>query len=177
MQAEAACPVIIPAFVADPLGSSSSQTRDCLANMDKLLEFASEHTILVLALISVFLMFIFTEVRRGTRPYRELEPAQAIRLINDGAVLIDLRQPDAFRNGHIAGAVNYPADRIEAHVDDIRKRIKKAQEQTLILYCDTGMTSARPAGLLAKQELGVEIVNLKGGVTAWQRDNLPLKKG
>lgn len=144
--------------------------------MDKLLEFASEHTILVLALITVFLLFIFTEIRRSTRPYKEVEPGQAIRLINDGAVLVDLRQPDAYRKGHIAGAANYPADRIEAHVDDIRKRVKKAQQQPVLIYCDTGMTSARPATLLVKEELGVDIVSLKGGVTAWQRENLPLKK-
>ncbi|MDQ2069866.1 rhodanese-like domain-containing protein [Natronospira bacteriovora] len=145
--------------------------------MEKLLEFASEHTILVLALVTVFVLFVFSEIRRGTRPFRDVEPGQATRLINDGAVVVDLRQPDAYRNGHIAGAANYPGDRIEAHVDDIRKRLKKAHQQPLLVYCDTGMTSARPATWLARQELGVEVINLKGGVTAWQRENLPLKKG
>ncbi|MEA5444965.1 rhodanese-like domain-containing protein [Gammaproteobacteria bacterium AB-CW1] len=145
--------------------------------MDRVLEFASHHPILVLALVSVFALFLFTEFRRLSRPYREVEPGQATRLINDGAVVVDVRQPDVFKRGHIAGAANYPADRFDAFEDELNKRLKQAKTQMVLLYCEMGMTSARTATQLAKKQAELDVVHLKGGITAWQRENLPLRKG
>ncbi|MCP1728105.1 rhodanese-related sulfurtransferase [Natronospira proteinivora] len=144
--------------------------------MDRVVEFASQNPLLVMAFITLLLVFIFTEIRRASRGYKDVETGPATRMINDGAVVIDVRQPDAYRKGHVAGAANYPVDRIEAHADDIAKRVKKAKGQPILIYDDMGMGAGKAAAALVKQELGVEIYNLKGGLTAWQRENLPLKK-
>lgn len=141
------------------------------------MEFAGHRPLLVLALVVVFVLFLANELRRSMRGFREIGPAEATRMINDGAVVIDVRDPGNYKGGHIAGAVNYPADRVDAHLDEIKKRIGKAGDQPVLVYCDAGISSARVAAQLTKQELGVAVCNLKGGLGAWRQENMPLKKG
>lgn len=145
--------------------------------MERLQEFIEHNTLLSLAFAVVLGIFIFTEIQRARRPYREVGPAEATRLINDGALVLDLRDPAAFKKGHIAGAVNFPSDRLEGQLDEIRKRAKKAAGRPLVIYDEHGMGVSASAGKLAGAELGGEIVSLKGGVHAWKGENLPLKKG
>jgi len=144
--------------------------------MERVIEFASHNPILVLAFVAILGLFIFTEIRRSMRGYREVEPTQATRMINDGALVIDVRQPDVFKKGHVAGAANFPAERIDGQMDEINKRVKKAKGQPVLVYDELGMSGGRVASQLAKKELGVEIFNLKGGLTAWKRENMPVKK-
>jgi rhodanese-related sulfurtransferase len=144
--------------------------------MERLVDFASHNPLLVTAFAVLLGLFIYTEIRRARRGYREVEPAEATRLINDGAVVIDVREPDAYKAGHISGARNHPAGLIDGRLDDIRRLVKKAHGQPVLVYCDNGVTMARPASLLAHSELGAEVVCLRGGLNAWRRENLPLKK-
>ncbi len=145
--------------------------------MERLLEFTEHNPLLMAAFLAVLGIFIVTEIMRARRPYREAQPAEATRLINDGAVAVDLRDPEAYRKGHVAGALNYPADRLDARMDEIRKRLKKAKARAVVIYDEHGMGVANAARLLAEAEPEAEIVNLKGGVTAWRRESLPLKQG
>jgi|GEM_PF-568110 len=144
--------------------------------MDRVIDFASHNPILVMAFIALLVVFIVSEIRRANRGYREVETGQATRLINDGAVVLDIRQPDAYREGHIAGAANYPVERIDAHVEDIAKRVKKGRGQPVLIYDEMGMGVGKAANALKKAELGAELYSLKGGMAAWKRESLPLKK-
>lgn len=140
------------------------------------MEFAAHRPLLVLALVVTFLLLVGNELRRTMRGFREVGSAEATRLINDGALVIDLREPGSFKGGHVATAVNMPADRIDTQYEDIGKRAEKAGD-AVIVYCDHGVTSARVAQQLVKQLPEKTVCHLKGGVTAWRQDNMPLKKG
>lgn len=140
--------------------------------MDTYLEFAGNHPLLVSALLLSFFVLIFTELQRKARGLTNLDPQDAVRLINNDAVVIDLRSTEAFARGHIVNAKNIPFEDLSADKDKISKYAKK----TIVTVCDAGMTSSKLVDSLRKT--GVEnIFGLKGGINAWTQANLPLVTG
>lgn len=137
--------------------------------MDAYLEFASNHVILVTALMISFFMVIFTELRRKASGITSVEPQAAVGLINNDAAIIDLRSADAFARGHIVGARNIPFDELEAN----QSKIDALKDKPILTVCDAGMTSGRAVTSLKKA--GIErVYGLKGGISAWTQANLPL---
>lgn len=76
-------------------------------------------------------------------------------LTND-AIIVDVRKPERFRQGHIPMAVNVPMERIE------KKQVTLPYSHILILYCDTGGTSMQAAYILS--EMGYQVINCVGGL-------------
>ena len=140
--------------------------------MNTYLEFASNHPLIIGALMFSFFLLIFSELRRKSLGITNIEPQAAVALINADAVVIDLRSADAFARGHIVSAKNIPMDELDADSEKIRKLSSKP----ILTVCDAGMTSTRAADKLRKA--GFESVyGLKGGITAWTQANLPLVTG
>ena len=59
--------------------------------MDQYLEFVSNNTILVVGLLASFFLLVFTEIRRKTSGLVNVEPGQAVKLINNDAQVLDIR--------------------------------------------------------------------------------------
>ena len=137
--------------------------------MDTYLEFASNHVILATALTFSFFLLIFSELRRKAGAISTVEPQAAVSLINADAVIIDLRNPEAFARGHIVNAKNIPIDELDAN----QEKLSKMKSSAILAVCDAGVTSKRAVDTLRKS--GMESVyGLKGGITAWTAANLPL---
>ncbi|MDH3581983.1 MAG: rhodanese-like domain-containing protein [Hyphomicrobiales bacterium] len=137
--------------------------------MDTYLEFASNHVILVTALTLSFFLLIFTELRRKAGAVTSIEPQAAVSLINADAVVIDLRNAEAFARGHIVNAKNIPFDELDAN----QEKLDKMKSKAILAVCDAGVNSNRAVDKLRKS--GMESVyGLKGGITAWTTANLPL---
>jgi rhodanese-related sulfurtransferase len=137
--------------------------------MNTYLEFAGNHPLLVGALAFSFFLLVFTELQRKARGLTNIEPQDAVKLINSDAVVIDLRNAEAFARGHIVNAKNIPFDELQANKDKITKYAKKA----IIAVCDGGMTSGKVVDSMRKS--GIEnVYGLKGGISAWTQANLPL---
>ena len=114
-------------------------------------------------------MLLWPFVRRSTGgPW--VNAAQATQLINrEDALVLDVRDPGEYDAGHILGAKNYPLKQLESG------EVAKRKNQPLIVYCDGGQRSQKAAALLRKQ--GYEkVVNLSGGLGAWQQAGLPVEK-
>ena len=140
--------------------------------MDRYLEFASNHVLLVSALMFSFFLLIFTELRRKSRGLTHIEPPEAVKLINNDAYVIDLRSAEAFKRGHIVNAKNIQLDELSAQEDKIRKNASRP----ILAVCEAGMTSTRAVDSLRK--LGLEnVYGLKGGINAWTEASLPLVTG
>jgi len=140
--------------------------------MDNIFEFASNHPLLVAALVGSFLFAIFTELRRKSSGLIEIDASNAVKLINNDAAVIDLRGADAYSAGHIVNARNIPADELEA------KSAALGQDKTkpVVAVCDAGISSKRAVNMLKGQ--GFESVySLRGGMTGWSRDGLPVVTG
>ena len=137
--------------------------------MNIYLEFAGNHPLLVGALAFSFFLLVFTELQRKARGLTNIEPQDAVKLINSDAVVIDLRNAEAFARGHIVNAKNIPFDELQANKDKIAKYAKKA----IVAVCDGGMTSGKVVESMRKS--GIEnVYGLKGGIRAWTQANLPL---
>jgi rhodanese-related sulfurtransferase len=138
--------------------------------MAQLAEFAGNHIWLVTGLFVASLAVMFYEIRLRAQGATHVSAADAVRLINKGALVIDVRKPDEFETGHIVNARNVPAERVQQG-DEINKK----KDKILLTVCADGSTSGRAAGHLRKS--GYEnAFSLKGGLAGWRADNLPLVK-
>lgn len=136
--------------------------------MQEFAEFASANLILVTGLIASGLAVLFYELRLKARDIGSLSAAMAVRVINDGVAVIDLRSAELFAAGHIVDAKNIPEAKLleePAALDGNRKGT--------LLVCDTGSRSANVAAQLRKRATQ-NIFTIKGGLAAWQQDNLPV---
>jgi rhodanese-related sulfurtransferase len=139
--------------------------------MNQFLEFATNHPFLVGAAVLMAIVVAVHEYRLRTKTFASIGPADAVRLMNQGGVLVDIREKAAFDAGHIAGARHVPG----AAIADGAKPLEKYREKPVIAYCDTGMTAGSAARQLAR--LGFkQAYNLRGGLAAWRQENLPVVK-
>ncbi len=136
--------------------------------MDQLIEFTNAHPILVTGLIAMALATIFYELRLRTGGLSGVSALQAVRLINDGGRVVDVREKTLFDSGHIVDAVNIPATELAG---DNSARFKKAK--SVILVCDNGVSSGKCVDPLRKAGLE-NAFSLKGGLAAWRNENLPI---
>jgi len=139
--------------------------------MQRLFEYIGNHPYLATAAVVAAALVAFYEIRERLQAFAALTAAQAVRLMNQGALLIDLRGKDSYDAGHIGDARNVPMAELESQAESL----KKWRDKTVITYCDSGVNGAGGARVLTK--LGfTKVFNLQGGVAAWVKDNLPLVK-
>lgn len=138
--------------------------------MERVLQYISNHPLLSAATVLVAAIAIAFELRIRGRTVMALAPAQAVRLINDGAVVIDLRAAEAFATGHIIGARNIPA----AQFADAVASLTKFRDKPVVLCGDTSSGAVALKQLQAQGFL--KAAELRGGVEGWKQDNLPLVK-
>lgn len=140
--------------------------------MGPLAEFVTNHPLLALSVLVSLLAVILYELRLRTQGLYRLSTSDAVRLINKGATIIDVRKAEAFGAGHIVNARNVPLEAIEK---DPGGAVDKAKNRPLLTVCDNGSSSAKAAGTLRRA--GYEIVfSLRGGLSSWRGENLPLVK-
>jgi rhodanese-related sulfurtransferase len=119
----------------------------------------------------VALVAMVLEIRHRARGSAAVGPSDAVLLANQGALMLDVRTDEQYAEGHIIDARHLKNADLASSVDTL----KKYKEKPVVVYCDTGSTSAAAARLLKSQGFA-KVVNLRGGVQAWKQDNLPLVK-
>ena len=134
------------------------------------MDFVRNNLLLIVVAFASGAMLLWPLVRRSAGgPY--VDPAGATHLINrEDALVVDVRDPGEYGAGHILGAKNVPVDRI-GEKGDLGKRM----DRPLIVYCDTGSRAGKAAGALRQQGF-TRVVNLSGGLGAWQSAGLPIEK-
>ncbi|MEX1994602.1 MAG: rhodanese-like domain-containing protein [Steroidobacteraceae bacterium] len=140
--------------------------------MDQLLDYFTNHPLLAGAAVLMTLLVLGYELRQRSVGTIAVAPNDAIRMMNTGAVLVDLRSANQFKDGHIEGARSVPGDALAADP----KALERLAGKTLVLYCDNGATTA--AALRTLTRAGVkDVFSLRGGLAAWKQENLPVVKG
>lgn len=137
--------------------------------MEQYLEFIGNHTLLVGGLVFTFFLLVFTELRRKTLGVTSIEPQAVVKLMNNDAVVIDLRSAEAFARGHIVHAKNIPFDELSARSE----AIEKYKSKPIVAVCEAGMTSGKAVQTLRKAGMN-DVFGLRGGIAAWTQANLPL---
>ena len=139
--------------------------------MQRLLDFIGHHPYLAGATLLAAIAVLVFELRARVHAFAALSAMQAVRLMNQGALVIDLRSKELYDAGHIVDARNVPVADLESQAD----ALKKWRDKSVITYCDSGANGAGAARSLTK--LGfTKVFNLQGGLNAWVKDNLPLAK-
>jgi rhodanese-related sulfurtransferase len=139
--------------------------------MDRLLEYISHHPWYAGGAAVAALLVIAYELRARSENIAAVSPQEVVRLMNQGALVIDLRPADDFANGHVAGAKQMSGEQILKAGDTL----KKQKEKVVVVYDDTGSLGASAVRQLAAQGF-TKAFNLRGGITAWRAENLPLSK-
>ena len=95
-----------------------------------------------------------------------LDPQEALRLINEGALLIDVREPDEHARERIPDAKLVPLSRLTIPLD-------RNEAQQLIFHCRSGSRTGAAADKLAAAAGGDAYI-LRGGLDAWKAAGLPV---
>jgi rhodanese-related sulfurtransferase len=94
-----------------------------------------------------------------------IDPARAKRLIDDGAVLVDIREPDEHARERVPGALNQPLARLDA--------LQVGGAKAVIFHCRSGARTAGNAQRLAAAA-DCQAYLLEGGIDAWKKAGLPV---
>jgi rhodanese-related sulfurtransferase len=94
---------------------------------------------------------------------------QATRLINDGAVVLDVREPAEFSAGHLANSRNIPTGELDRRVAEL------PAGKPVVVVCASGSRAARAAAALRKTGRA-DVFCLDGGMSGWRQAGLPVVK-
>lgn len=139
--------------------------------MERYWDFFLNNWYLFAALAVVLVYWAITEVLRASRGIKALSPARATQMYNrEDALFVDVRGETEYQKAHLPAAINVPQTGLEERA----KVLDKYRGRPVIVYCNTGTNSGRAGAQLRK--MGVDpIFQLKGGINAWQSDNLPIE--
>ena len=141
-------------------------------NVSQWTQFIAHNALLFAALAAILIMLVNHELSHLAGAANMLAPAAAVRLINrDDTVVVDLRETADYNAGHIRSALNVPEPKLKERLAEL----SRYRERPLLLYCSMGQTAVRASKTL-KAAGFTQLYALKGGIGAWQQDNLPLAR-
>ena len=124
----------------------------------------------VLAIVVVAVWAVNTHRNKG---FKSVSTAEFAQIISDTTAvqLVDVRTKGEYDEGHISGALLIDTDSYNFQ-DKATAQLSK--EKPVAVYCRSGRRSASAASQLVK--LGYEVINLDGGILAWERAKMPIAK-
>ena len=99
--------------------------------------------------------------------------------INENPIIIDIREPDEYRKGHIPGAIHLPRGMLEFEIHNLVSACRadtavSNADHPIVLYCGTGGRSALAAQCM--ESMGyTNVKSMAGGLVAWATAHLPLE--
>lgn len=135
--------------------------------MDRVIEFAMNHPMLVGSFVALLVAFIVLESRRGGK---SVSSQQLTNLVNrENAVVLDVRDAKEFREGHITGSRNIPFAQLQSKLGEL----EQYKDAPIILVCKMGQ-HAGAAGRVLSTSGFKDVRRLTGGLSGWKADGLPL---
>ncbi|MEU0312018.1 rhodanese-like domain-containing protein [Nocardioides sp. NPDC006273] len=99
---------------------------------------------------------------------RETTIDQLAAALDQGAAVIDVREPAEFREGHVPGAINIPMDQLFARLGEVDR------DRSVHMVCASGNRSGAMTEVLTAN--GFDAINVAGGTNAWIRSGRPIEK-
>ena len=102
----------------------------------------------------------------------ELTPAdvQQRQAAGERLFILDVREPAEYAEGHIAGSTLIPLGQLANRIS------KLPQDRPIVAVCRSGNRSGAALSVLTRAGF-TNVLNLRGGMTAWARSGLPTKRG
>lgn len=102
-----------------------------------------------------------------------VDPIEANRRLREDpgrTVLLDVREPDEFRDVRVAGSALYPTSTFLLKMQELPK------DRPLLVICRSGNRSAAVTAYLLREGWS-DVANVAGGMIAWERSGLPVRRG
>ena len=117
----------------------------------------------VLVSITALIMAVAFMLSACDKGYEHISQDKAMQIMEEETdyLIVDVRRPDEFAEGHIEGAINVPNEEI---ADEVLEELPDT-DQLLLVYCRTGRRSKEAAEKLA--EIGYTNVYEIGGINTW----------
>jgi rhodanese-related sulfurtransferase len=139
--------------------------------MERLIEYVTNHPLLVGAAVLALIIVVTNESRLRATAFAAITSQELIRLMNQGALVLDIRKPEEFAKGHVNGARQLPSDQILSASDSF----KKYKEKPVVVIDESGSLAAAAVRQLNEQGF-TKAFALRGGFAGWRSENLPVAK-
>ncbi len=93
--------------------------------------------------------------------------AQAKLASQPAPLVLDVREPEEFRQGHIAGATLMPLNNVSRRMHELPR------DREILVVCQSGSRSSSATRQLIAA--GYNAINLRGGLMGWHMARLPLQ--
>ena len=139
--------------------------------MEQYVTFFSNHPMLSMAWLAIFMMIIVTTIKMKMSPIKLISPQELTFLVNkEEGVLVDIRDEKEFKAKHIIDAKRLAKEKI---TNNDFASLENSKDKPIIVVCNAGMSAQNVASQLLKA--GFANVNvLKGGISAWLSAGLPV---
>ena len=106
-------------------------------------------------------------------PYWRISLDEAKAMLDSGnAIVIDVRQPDEWAAGRVAGAIHIPVDDVLARIDEL------PTDKDLLFICAQGVRSGLACEMAAAMNLATDrLFNIEEGTPAWIQKSYPTESG
>lgn len=124
------------------------------------------------SILLLFLMVFLTfSCGKSSEEKASLVSPQELSHVQDEIVLIDVRTPQEYEQGHLENSIN-----INIAGDSFKEEVEKLDKsQPVYVYCKVGGRSARAASTL--KEMGFEeVYDLEGGIRNWESSGMEIVK-
>ena len=117
------------------------------------------------------LFFIKTNYKSSfSTSFSEVSVAEAVKLRDAGAFVLDVRQPEEWEQVHIPGATLIPLGELQVRSDELPKDAK------VLVVCRSGNRSQQGRQILLAAGF-TTVTSMAGGVTQWQLEGNPVVSG
>ena len=126
--------------------------------------------LIAVGIISIVgIIFLITSNSISSIP-TEVTVEQVMKLKDQGAFILDVREPSEWTQAHIAGATLIPLGELPNRLNEIPK------DKTIVVVCRTGHRSAQGRDILLKAGF-TNVTSMSGGLTEWQSQGQPVVSG
>lgn len=139
--------------------------------MENLIQYVTHHPLLVGAAVLALVVVVAFESRQRATAFAAVSSQELIRLMNQGALVLDIRKPEEFEAGHVKGAKQLASDKILT----AGETFKRFKDKPVVVYCESGSLAAAAVRQLNAQGF-TKAFTLRGGFAAWRAENLPVTK-
>lgn len=105
------------------------------------------------------------------RTLKGVDAHGAAKLMKDGALMLDVREPGEYARSQIAGSLNAPLSRLEG------TPLPLGDGQAIVFFCASGGRTTVSAARLATKAGSADAYVLQGGISAWGQAGLPVASG
>lgn len=135
------------------------------------MEFVQNNLLLVVAAAASGIMLLWSFFGRRVSGINEVNTMEATRMMNDEALLLDVREDNEWAVGRLPNAMHIRLGELSKRVSEL----EKYKDKPIVVYCRSGHRSARACALLKRSGFS-NPNNLAGGIVAWEQANLPITR-